>query len=456
MFKLNIGCGTDIKPLSDGWVNIDLRALDGVNLVIDLEKYSLPYESESVDFVNMQDFLEHLPALSQMSFLANVFHILKHGGKVYVQIPHLRVLSERYLNILQDPTSIQHPLTAEQFAQLLYGGQDYEGNFHKWAYDEQSLRKALVDCGLSALSIRSDGGSNLLCDAIKPPEWVYVSASGGLGDVIQTYLSSPSDPEGSSFVNGYASSDPSMSLWFRRLNDLKRQFPNQKVRLVVSSHNKYSDDLFKFHPCIDEIVEMEWQLHDFGNRLDAEYGKMACIHRNYNYKYFKATDPVIYLSDEENDVLSKITNNMQYILVHPFAGCKERSVPSLGKYLQMSELLYKHGYHSIYVGAGNNLDIDQVGILNLINKASCRLTTALAINASGFIGVHSAMILASWYGNKRSICFAPPYHDTGVSWQEFFGSKNPTTCHADKDFNKTVIVENDLVDIEKEVEWICR
>lgn len=46
--KINLGCGTDIKP---GWVNVDIAKLDGVDIVHDLDELPLPSYPMVCEFV---------------------------------------------------------------------------------------------------------------------------------------------------------------------------------------------------------------------------------------------------------------------------------------------------------------------------------------------------------------------------------------------------------------------
>ena len=80
--RLNVGCGTDVRP---GWVNLDVAALPGVDVVHDLNELPLPLEDERFDEIDCQDVLEHL---DYVPLLRELHRVLKPGGRLTVQSPH--------------------------------------------------------------------------------------------------------------------------------------------------------------------------------------------------------------------------------------------------------------------------------------------------------------------------------------------------------------------------------
>lgn len=80
--KLNLGCGTDIK---EGWVNLDIAPLPGVDVVHDIQKSPLPFADGSFDEILCNDILEHVeyvPVLKEMA------RILVPGGAMHIRVPH--------------------------------------------------------------------------------------------------------------------------------------------------------------------------------------------------------------------------------------------------------------------------------------------------------------------------------------------------------------------------------
>ena len=80
--KLNLGCGTDIRP---GFVNVDSADLPGVDVVHDLNSLPLPFEDASFDEVVCQDVLEHL---DYAPLLGEIHRVLQPGGTVWIRSPH--------------------------------------------------------------------------------------------------------------------------------------------------------------------------------------------------------------------------------------------------------------------------------------------------------------------------------------------------------------------------------
>ena len=81
--KLNVGCGNDIRQ---GYVNLDVSPLPGVDVVHNLEIFPWPFEDNSFDEIILQNVLEHLSDTIQV--IEEVWRILKHKGKVIITVPY--------------------------------------------------------------------------------------------------------------------------------------------------------------------------------------------------------------------------------------------------------------------------------------------------------------------------------------------------------------------------------
>jgi len=80
--KLNLGCGADVR---EGYVNLDVAALPGVDVVHDLDVLPLPFDDAVFEAIVCQDVLEHVDLVG---VLRECHRILRPGGAVQIQSPH--------------------------------------------------------------------------------------------------------------------------------------------------------------------------------------------------------------------------------------------------------------------------------------------------------------------------------------------------------------------------------
>lgn len=135
--KLNLGCGTDIKK---GFCNVDIRKIDGVDMVADVR--SLPVPDNSIEEINAYDVLEHLPFQETVSTLTHWIDKLKPGGKIIVRVPDLEKILRKLVN---------NELPAFEAQRLVFGGQDYPENFHSAGFTGAMLEGLCLGCGCSEI-----------------------------------------------------------------------------------------------------------------------------------------------------------------------------------------------------------------------------------------------------------------------------------------------------------------
>lgn len=97
--RLDIACGANKNP--GGFVGIDVRPLDGVDIVWDLEEFPWPLPDECAITAVCSHFVEHInPAkFGIINFFNEVWRVMKVGGEFAIVTPH--GLSQGYR---QDPT----------------------------------------------------------------------------------------------------------------------------------------------------------------------------------------------------------------------------------------------------------------------------------------------------------------------------------------------------------------
>ena len=83
MKKLNLGSGAFPK---DGYVNVDLAAADGADVIHDLSVFPYPFADDEFDLVEAAHCLEHLP--EPFAVMREIHRITKPGGTVRIWVPH--------------------------------------------------------------------------------------------------------------------------------------------------------------------------------------------------------------------------------------------------------------------------------------------------------------------------------------------------------------------------------
>ena len=135
--KLHIGCRE--KNLI-GWKHFDVRKIDEhidyVGTADDLSQFS----DNSIDEIYACHLLEHFGRQGGVEkALAEWHRVLRQGGKLRVAVPDFEAIATEYMQ--------NHNL--KQLLGLLYGGQNYEYNFHYMTFDFDLLKELLERIGFS-------------------------------------------------------------------------------------------------------------------------------------------------------------------------------------------------------------------------------------------------------------------------------------------------------------------
>lgn len=83
--KLNIGCGSAKK---DGWIGIDIRPLDGVDVVWDLTKFPWPFANDSCNEMEMDQVWEIIEPKYRVRLMDELWRIAGVGCRLTVRAPH--------------------------------------------------------------------------------------------------------------------------------------------------------------------------------------------------------------------------------------------------------------------------------------------------------------------------------------------------------------------------------
>lgn len=152
---LNVGCGSRTYiEYPKGYVctNMDEREdLDGLSLAGDVTKL-IAFDNEYFDYILASDILEHFPLKKTVDILREWCRVLKIGGNIEFRVPNLVEICKHYA---------QHS-DATHVSWLLYGGQDYPGNFHYICFDRKMLTELCATVGLDVIEYREEGTNFIL------------------------------------------------------------------------------------------------------------------------------------------------------------------------------------------------------------------------------------------------------------------------------------------------------
>lgn len=136
--NLHLGCGNVILP---DFVNIDIRKLDGVDLADDISTLNT-IEENSADLIYCCHVLEHFGRHVYKKVLNRWFSILKSGGILRLSVPDFESICYHY----------QKHQDLDVLLGLLYGGQQYDKNYHMMCWDFTSISRDLESIGFVNIS----------------------------------------------------------------------------------------------------------------------------------------------------------------------------------------------------------------------------------------------------------------------------------------------------------------
>jgi len=148
-FKLNVGCGENIKT---GWVNIDLQ--HGGDLALDVRN-GLPFADNSCEVIYSEHFLEHLAYPKEsIPFLEECRRVLIPGGIISVGVPDSRYVVESCIKDPIDPDFLKKSIERDWgYPDDCRTGFDFinyhfrMGGEHHFAFDFTTLKSHLERAG---------------------------------------------------------------------------------------------------------------------------------------------------------------------------------------------------------------------------------------------------------------------------------------------------------------------
>lgn len=144
---LHVGSGN--KRL-EGWVNIDLQALPGVDVVADVTK-GLDFENARAVFA--EHFLEHLFITDALAFLLEAHRVLAPEGWLRLSTPNLDWVWETHYR--------RQAAAPEKVTMAIGANRAFHGWGHQFLWNPEILDEALGACGFAPVRACRYGASEL-------------------------------------------------------------------------------------------------------------------------------------------------------------------------------------------------------------------------------------------------------------------------------------------------------
>lgn len=147
--NVNLGCGTNLVK---GWINIDIvRPNNADKSFVEGSIMDIPLEKESVDYIILDQVLEHLPMADVIPAMYEVRRVLKKGGRCVIVVPDFEGAVRQWLDA--NLNSEFDPMRYRWFSEVIYGNQQHEGEFHKTAMSPRFLHEVMHTVGLNKNTI---------------------------------------------------------------------------------------------------------------------------------------------------------------------------------------------------------------------------------------------------------------------------------------------------------------
>ena len=131
--------------------NVDVGDLKNIDRVCSVE--DLPFSNEEFDYILASDIIEHFPISKTQDILKEWLRVLKVEGIIEFRLPNLAAICKQYLDGGKN---------AKNISWLLYGGQDYPGNFHYVGFDSAFFNEECKKAGLTEVSYQEEGFNMVL------------------------------------------------------------------------------------------------------------------------------------------------------------------------------------------------------------------------------------------------------------------------------------------------------
>jgi len=141
--RVHLGCGDQKRP---GWINVDVDARWKPDVVAPATR--LPFKTGEVTVVESYHLLEHLTKQDAALCMAECHRVLKPGGLAVFELPNLLRCCEMIQS--DDPEEVHFGMIG--IYQPFFPTVD--AMRHKWGWTPETIEKALLDHGFSAVEIK--------------------------------------------------------------------------------------------------------------------------------------------------------------------------------------------------------------------------------------------------------------------------------------------------------------
>lgn len=154
--KLNLGCGPISLP---DYLNIDMRQLPGVDIVAEIN--DLPFELGEIQEIYAAHLLEHFPYEQlKRKILPYLNGLLSPQGQLRIVVPDIESMMHDYVASPSDGSF-------QTLREVVYGAQDYDGDFHYTMFSKDSMQSLLRESGFSMVELTAFNRKNGLCKELE-------------------------------------------------------------------------------------------------------------------------------------------------------------------------------------------------------------------------------------------------------------------------------------------------
>lgn len=141
--KLNIGASNVTGKYKHGWINLDLKKHDRIQVIGDA--LNMPFRDNSVDLIHCVHVLEHVTRDKYQVMLNEMHRVLKPGAEAFVEVPDFERVVEKLMQALDNKDKRKiHIWTTS-----IYGKNERPGMAHYWGFTPKLLKDAMCKAGFN-------------------------------------------------------------------------------------------------------------------------------------------------------------------------------------------------------------------------------------------------------------------------------------------------------------------